>query len=200
MAKQKPDRVFIIHGWGGRPEEDWLPWLKDQLELNGFEVVVPAMPDSMEPHIWTWVPKLKELVGTPDERTFFVGHSMGTQTILRYLESLPEKIKVGGVVLVAGFIHLTDNILETEKDKKIAKPWLEKDLDWKKILSHTKSFVTIFSDDDPFVPLEDSETFMENLNAEVIIERKKGHMSMNENIYEFPEVLEAVMNMSSWDK
>jgi len=28
-------RVFIIHGWGGNPEEGWLPWLKKELEAKG---------------------------------------------------------------------------------------------------------------------------------------------------------------------
>ena len=36
-------RVFIIHGWGGYPEEGWLPWLKKELEKNGFKVFVPAI-------------------------------------------------------------------------------------------------------------------------------------------------------------
>ena len=24
-------RVFIIHGWGGKPDEHWLPWLEEEL-------------------------------------------------------------------------------------------------------------------------------------------------------------------------
>ncbi len=40
MAK----RAFIIHGWGGKPDEHWLPWLAGELEKNGFDVIVPAIP------------------------------------------------------------------------------------------------------------------------------------------------------------
>ena len=25
-------RAFIIHGWGGHPEERWYPWAKNELE------------------------------------------------------------------------------------------------------------------------------------------------------------------------
>jgi len=35
MRKNK--RVFIVHGWGGHPEEGWFPWLKKELERRGFE-------------------------------------------------------------------------------------------------------------------------------------------------------------------
>ena len=190
-------KVFIVHGWGGTPEEDWLPWLKTQLEEKGFTVFVPQMPDTMRPQIETWVPHLKKLVGKPNKNTFFVGHSMGCQTILRYLQSLPENSEVGGAILVAGFVHLTDQILETEDDKEIAKPWLTTPLLWDKILEHTRHIITIFSDDDPFVPLRDSTIFMKKLGAEVIIEKGKGHISMNEGIYDLPVVLNALLRMAS---
>src|SRR3989338_169649 len=96
-------RVFIVHGWGGHPEEGWFPWLKKELEAKGFKVFVPQLPDAENPRIQKWVPKLAETVGVPDEETYFVGHSMGCQTIARYLESLPAEIKIGGAIFVAGF-------------------------------------------------------------------------------------------------
>lgn len=48
-------RAFIIHGWDGYPDEGWFPWLKTELEKNGFQVHVPAMPKSAEPKIEAWV-------------------------------------------------------------------------------------------------------------------------------------------------
>lgn len=96
-------RVFIIHGWDGYPEEGWFPWLKKELEAKSFTVFVPQLPKPDEPRIDNWVPELRKVVGNPDEQTYFVGHSMGCQTIARYLETLPEGVKVGGAVFVAGF-------------------------------------------------------------------------------------------------
>jgi esterase/lipase len=37
-------KVFIIHGVGGYPEENWFPWLKAELENRGHEVHVPQFP------------------------------------------------------------------------------------------------------------------------------------------------------------
>ena len=51
-------RVFIIHGWGDKPGDHWMPWLKDQLELNGFSVAAPQMPNTEAPVIGEWVPRL----------------------------------------------------------------------------------------------------------------------------------------------
>ena len=77
-------RVFIVHGWGAYPQDDWIPWLKGQLEDKGCEVYNPSMPDTEHPQIETWLSFLANLVGDVDENTYFVGHSIGCQTILRY--------------------------------------------------------------------------------------------------------------------
>jgi len=183
-------RVFIIHGWDGYPEEGIFPWLKSELEARGIEVHNPAMPDPLNPRIDVWPPFLKKQIGKPNEKTFLVGHSMGAQTILRYLESLEEGQKIGGVVFLAGFVHLSDEAYESEDDSGIAKPWLETPLDWKKIKSHANKFAAIFSDNDPFVPLSDSKIFKKELGAEIFVVHGWEHFSGSEGIKKLPIVLE----------
>jgi uncharacterized protein len=187
-------RVFIIHGWGGYPEEGWFPWLKEELEKNNFEVFVPEMPNSEEPEINSWVNNLSEQVGQADENTFFVGHSIGCQTILRYLETLNPEIKVGKIIFVAGWVNLLPVAIEEESAEEIAQPWLKTPLNWEKIKLHSDNFVTIFSNDDLFVPESDAEIFKGKLNAKIIIENKKGHFSGEDGIKELPVVLNELLN------
>ncbi len=78
-------RVFIIHGWEGSPQGDWFPWLKKELETKSFVVEVPIMPDTMHPTLEGWLGHLKKITGEPNENTYFIGHSLGVITILRYL-------------------------------------------------------------------------------------------------------------------
>lgn len=170
--------------------------MKTELEKNGCTVYVPEMPDPLHPKIDTWVAFLKEQVGVPDERTFFVGHSIGCQTILRFLETLPENVSVGGAVLLAPWIHLTDEAYETEEDSEIAKPWLQTLIQWDKIKSHSNKFIAIFSDDDPFVPLTDSKIFEEKLGTQTVIEHDKEHFSGSSGIKELPSLLDAVLKLS----
>jgi len=129
-------RVFIIHGWDGYPEENWFPWLRAELEKRGFEVHVPQLPDAGNPRIQNWVPAVAKVVGKPDRDTYFVGHSMGCQTIARYLESLPDKTKVGGAVFVAGFFKRLTNLEADEEVRETAKSWLETPIDLGKIKQH----------------------------------------------------------------
>ena len=181
-------RAFLIHGWEGYPEEGWRPWLKKELESRGFVVIVPAMPDTKNPSMDKWVPYLAEFVDIPTENDYFVGHSLGCVTILRYLEGLKEGDKIGGVVLVAGF---TDDLGYKELSSFFVKP-----INFSKINKHCKSFVAINSDNDPYVPLSHGDIFKEKFGAKLIIAHNMKHFSGDDNILELPSALEAVLEIS----
>ncbi len=189
-------RVFIIHGWGGYPEEGWLPWLKKELENKGFKVFVPEMPNTDEPKIETWVNFLSKLVKTADKDTYFVGHSVGCQTILRYLEKI--NLKVGGAILVAPWMHLDEKTIEEEGEevKEIAKPWMEISINFNKVKNNCNKFVCIFSNDDCYVPISDSKIFKKELDAEIIVENKKGHFTEDDGIKELQIALYKLLEIS----
>jgi len=179
-------KAVLIHGWDGRPEEGWFPWLKEELEKLNFEVIVPFMPNPAIPRVEEWVDKVREAAGKIDKDTYFIGHSIGCQAILRYLETVEKKI--GGAVFVAGWFELSN--LKTKEEKEIAQQWIEEPIDFKGIRNRTKNFSAIFSDDDLFVPLEkNKKIFKKELNANIIIEHNQGHFSGSEGITEVPSVI-----------
>jgi len=181
-------RVFIIHGWGGSPDEPLYKWLKSELEKKSFEVVIPEMPDSEKPVIEAWVSKLEEIVEAPDKDMILVGHSIGCRTILRYLEKLYPISKVGGVVFIAPWLTLSN--LESEEEWRVADPWLNTPIKETDIIKHTSKITAIFSDNDPYVPSENIELFKKRFNAEIIIEHEKGHFIAKDGV----EKLESALN------
>ena len=189
-------RVFIIHGLGGYPEEGWFPWLKKELEDRSFDVFVPQLPEPDEPRVHTWVSAINETVCVPDERTYFVGHSIGCQAIARYLETLPAGKKVGGVVFVAGFFKVLSNIGDNETMKSVAKEWLEAPLSLEKVHTHFDKSTAIFSDDDPYVPLDNQEEYRGVLRSKVIIEKNMGHFSGTTGTFELPVCLDALLEIA----
>ncbi len=181
-------RAFVIHGWGGNPDEPMLAFCAHELSKRGFEVHTPEMPHPDEPTIDDWVNALSDEVGIPDENTYFVGHSVGCQTVLRYLESIPEQTHVGEVLLIAPWMILSVENLAEDESPDIAKPWMETPIDFKKVISHAKEFTAIFSDNDPFVPLLPNETLLkENLQANIIVLHDKGHFTEDDGVTEIPE-------------
>lgn len=186
-------RVFIIHGWGGNPEEIWFPWLKGQLEARGFLVTAPALPDTDEPGIDAWVGAVEAAVGTPDEDTYFVGHSLGCQTIMRYL-AIPDR-KVGGAVFVAGCFSITGL---TPDERMTIKPWEDTPIVFSSVRENLPRSIAIFSDNDPFVPLDENvRGFTTALHPEIIIEKGRGHYNAGSGTYELPSALEAILKMAA---
>jgi len=189
-------RVFVIHGWEGYPEKGWYPWLKGELTKEGFWVDVPEMSETDAPIIEKWVGLLAEKVGKADENLVLVGHSIGCQTIWRYLETLAEGEKIAGAVMVAPWTRLKPAALEDEESSAVAKPWLETPIDWEKVKKHCPKFVVILSNDDPYVYLGDRKFFKEKLGAKVIVEHNMKHFSGEDGINELPVARDAVLEIS----
>lgn len=183
-------RAFIIYGWGGSPKEPLHRWLKLKLEERGFEVTVPQMPNSEIPVIKNWVLKLNETVKEPDKETILIGHSIGCQAILRYLEKLHSDAKVGKVILIAPWFTLTN--LKTKEEWEIAKPWLETKIKETDVLKHTQEIVAIFSDNDPYVSLDNAELFKKRFGAKIILEKNKGHFTEDDGVKEIFSVSEII--------
>jgi len=179
-------KAYLIHGWGGNPQNCWFPWLTHVLENMGYEVVVPFMPKTDAPTIEGWVGKLKRLVEAGEDN-ILIGHSIGCQAILRYLESVEGQF--GGVYLVAGWVRLKG--IE-EEEKAIAKPWLSTPLHWEQIKEKAKRFVAFFSTSDPFVHVSDSEVFSEQLDAKIMIDEDLGHYDDEAGITEMPQLLDEI--------
>jgi len=190
-------RVFIVHGWEGHTEEHWFPWLKKELETKEFEVFIPQLPDTDNPRIDNWIPKLSQVVGLADENTYFVGHSMGCQAIIRYLETLPEGVKVGGAVFVAGFLKRVNTSKYNQKIQEMFKHWLvDNPINFKKVRSHLSQSAAIFSDNDKWVPLDNQDDFRDQLGSEIVIEHQKGHFCESDGVIKLLVVLEGVLNFA----
>ncbi len=180
-------RVFLIHGWEGRPDNHWFPWLSLELKARGFEVNALPMPDTDKPKVNKWISTIKDAVHKPNENTFFVGHSLGCIATLRYLEILPKGAEIGGCVFVAGF---SGNLNIPEISEFYFMP-----IDMEKAKSHCSKFVTIFSDNDKYVPLERSLEFQKTLVAKAILERGRGHFTKSEAVTALPSVFKSLMEM-----
>ena len=169
--------LFIIHGWDGNPKEILHQLLRDKFFKEGFEVHIPNMPNPDKPKIDSWVNKLKEIVKNPDKDTYFIWHSIGSQAVLRYLETLNSKI--AKVILIAPWMHLDRNTIKEEGEEviEIAKPWMETPIKWERVMVVAKDFLCVFSDNDPYVPLSEKDLFKKKLGAKITIENNMGHFT-----------------------
>jgi hypothetical protein len=188
-------RVIIVHRWSGTPTSDWYPWLKSELEIRGCEVSVPVMGDTEEPTIEEWVGNLSKAVGESDRNVIIVCHSIGAQTVWRYLERLDGK-QVRGVVAVAPWFHLED--LEDKGVEAIAHPWLDTPIDFGSVRRKVQNVTAFFSNNDPYGVSEkmDGIVLKEKLGAELCVIKGAGHFTEDDGYTKFPEVLDAVTRIA----
>lgn len=183
-------KVFLVHGWEGNPNNSFFPWLKRELEDRDYEVESLSMPDPDNPRMESWIPHLEQAVGTPTEEVIVVGHSMGGATALRFLERLPEGVKIDKAVLVAPAVDIINGL--TDEEAEFISPWLKPYND-NKIAGSANKIIGIFSDNDEFIPLSSADYIKEHFGAETVIDHEMGHYSDENNVTEAPSVLKAII-------
>lgn len=175
--------VFIFHGIYGHPGENWFPWMKEELEKRGCEVVVPKFPTPENQNPTTW----DEVMKPYEEKlngAIIVGHSLGTPYALHVLETH----SVAALCSVAGFCSLPEN-----EFAPLMASFFEKEFYWNAIRRNCPSFIIFHSDNDPYVPFEKAEELLKQLHSEIIKVSGAGHFNAAAGYTTFPLLLEKVI-------
>jgi uncharacterized protein len=156
--------VVIVpgNGCGNIRDANWYGWLYETLsarseELGLSEVVCDNMPDPFQARASHWLPFMEEILKI-DEHTIAVGHSSGSEALMRYAESN----KIGVVILVSAC--WSDLGIKSERLSGYypradgTNPW-RFDL----MLSNCSTWHQFHSDDDPFISVEEAERVREGL-------------------------------------
>jgi predicted alpha/beta hydrolase family esterase len=175
--------IFIIHGVGGHPEENWFPWLKKELEKLGHNVIVPQFPTPENQTLQNWLNVLEKHKKYITPATIFIGHSLGVPFILNVV----EKYHIAAAFLVAGFAGKAGN-----KFDESMKTFAQKPFDWKQIQNNCKKFVIFHSDNDHYVELSKAEELAKNLNTKVTLVKGAGHFNAAAGYNSFDLLLEKI--------
>lgn len=181
-------KIYLVHCWGGTSNDGWYPWIDKCLSDTNTKVIRFDMPNTSSPVIKEWLDKLDSVIDNLDENTYFIGHSIGCQAIMRYLET-KEITKIGGILFITPWFDLLKKAVEDEESYNTAYPWINNQIDFEKVKKFTSNINCIFSDDDYFVSLDQEKEFKNKLNAETCIVKNKGHISQDDNVFELKEIL-----------
>lgn len=163
-----------------------------------MDVHIPLMPSPRSPSIQGWVSHIEQLVGTCDAQTYFVGHSLGAQAILRYLATLPEGVQAGGLVSVGGFKTLGSSTLRKIVAHIVMGSWLRTPFSWGEASQHCRSITALFSPDDIWVTPDNIVSFKKDLNAVVRVLPGHGHFTSYEHLVALPEVATELLKMANF--
>ncbi len=181
--------AFIIHGAYGNPEENWITWLKQELENIGIATIVPKFPTPEGQNLENWMKAFEPFKKQLNHESIIIGHSIGVAFILRVLESIDVKIKAA--FLVAGFLKgIGDAELDAMNETFYGKPF-----DWKKIRKNCREFVCYSSDNDPFVPLWQGQEVADGVGVEISLVKGAGHFNTKAGYTKFPLLLERIRSL-----
>ncbi|MDP2812769.1 MAG: alpha/beta hydrolase [bacterium] len=171
--------IIIVHGAYGNPEENWIPWLKLELEKLGCNVIAPKFPTPEGQSLENWFKVFREFHYLLTADTIVVGHSLGPAFLLKVIENLDLSIR--SAFFVAGFIsHLGLNEFD-----EINVSFYNKKFDWKKIKKNCNNFHLYYSDNDPYVPVEKSYEIAKNLRIEPKLVAGAGHFNSKSGYTKF---------------
>ncbi len=174
--------VFIVHGSFGDSREHYIPWLKQNLEKNGFEVIAPNFPIGIGKQSYAaWAKVLNKYANKINGDTIFVGRSIGPIFIVKYL--LEHKLKIKALFSISGF-NCFINVPDYDAVNKTF------------FLDEIKGFeylcplrVCYISKNDPYVPYYLLDMFTKNIKAKTILKADAGHFNTETGYATFPELL-----------
>lgn len=180
--------IFIIHGTAGHPQENWFPWLSEELTKLGHRVIVPQFPTPENQTPETWFSVFEKYKNDFNEETILVAHSLGGAFALRILEKFDKKIKA--TFLVAAPIGIRP-IKNWDGDQ----PFIGKPFNWTKIKQNSKKITIFHSEDDQMISVGNGIELAKNLDAELIILSNAGHFNAKAGYVKFQLLLEKIKNI-----
>ena len=182
--------IFIFHGTEGYPEENWFPWLKQELEQRGYKIFVPQFlsPPIVPAKIAEWFDVFKSYEQNIDENSILIGHSLGGIFLLRELEKLTHPIKAAFFV---GTPIGVRPILNYDRDSAFS----GFDFDWEEIKKKAQKFVVFQSDDDPYVGLDNGKELAKNLGVELSFVPNAGHFNKKAGYLKFDLLKDKVLQI-----
>jgi predicted alpha/beta hydrolase family esterase len=178
--------IVIVHGTEGNPEENWFPWLADEVRRRGHRATVPSFPTPEGQQLDRWLAVLDEKVGNLTPDTVLVGHSLGVGFLLRALER--SDTQVAATFFVSGFV----GELGLDAFDPLNAPFFENEFDWDRIRESSKVFRTYMGSDDPYVPRTKGEELAGHLGIPLTVIDGGGHLNTGAGFTTFEQLLDDI--------
>lgn len=184
MSNPEISEVIIIPGGHATPEDNWYPEaeysLQQRIGARSIKLAIAEMPSELQADKWLSYMQTQLALG---EHSIVVGHSSGAVAAMRYAEKSP----LGGTVLVAAH-HTHCGYFEEKRSGFFP----DRGWDWDVIkVNNRRKIVQFGSNNDPFIPYEETEYIRGQLGTEYREIPNRGHFAG----FAFPELPEVIEEM-----
>jgi len=191
-------KALILHWWEGTSKSHWLPWLWEELKSQGYEVIIPDLPNTEYPVVEDQVDFLKKLSLWKREYPkgegleLIVAHSLGCQVWLKYIEE--EKLNWLTVLFIApSYNYLADELWDDRLDDAFftMSNAFNVDYNFRHLNKLLNRFTVMLSDDDPYINSFNAKQFYGQLDKIQFVDIQwKWHFNTVAWISQLPEAIE----------
>ncbi len=176
-------KIILIHGYTSSPKKKKYQIISQELDNLAVDYSIPAFPGGDYPHTREWLEIIDKEVKSSTKPVVLVSHSLGTRTVLLYLDKFEEKVDT--VILIAAF----NNNVEENRKRKDGNyvDFFDYPLDIEKIKKLANKFIVVHSKDDNSIDYQQGVEISKELGAELITYENMGHFSGEERAEENAE-------------
>jgi len=170
-------KAIILHAWYSKPQDNWYPWLKEELEKKGYKVHLSELP-TMNSDLPDMELLLSEIGKIVDEETILVGHSLTCLLAMR----LAERRKFKKMVLVAGWDF--DDLTPEHR------LFWKKKIDHQTIRKNVQEINVVHSDNDPYFTSYQAQEMSKRFGGNFTLIKGAGHFTKKGGVEKIPQILE----------
>ncbi len=182
-------KALILHGWWGKSDENWLPWLEVELSSQNYDVYIPSLSNPDYPILTEQLEDVSDIELKSGD--MIVGHSLWCQLAMQIVEQ--RKLEWIKIILVAPtYNNLTDELWE-----KMLGDSYQTLFDYTNAINNfwqlnklENSYTIFLSDDDPYINSFTAKEYYKPLdNLEIVEFSWKWHFNTAAGISNLPEIL-----------
>lgn len=213
MNRQTKSNVIILHGWTNGDisdiseylpdnEQNWMGWLKKELEERGYQVTNPFIRYGYRSDYSEWKKELEKLNLDINENTILVGWSSGGAFWVRWLSETKQKVKKLILIAPAKVVGNSENVLKPLWDQHARGEGPEYKAKWDSFhnfkcdptIKDQVESITIFISNDADWLVESARLYTKELDADLIEIKNQGHFTNDKRPSpEFPEILNVIL-------
>lgn len=179
-------KILLLHGYNGFPEV--FNWIKEELEKNGYKVIMPNFPVQKEVRYNIWKEQLDKIKEELNGELIVVVHSIGNPFLIKYLKEFNLNIKL--YIGMAGFSDIFEtNNPDLNAAIKNMVPNIEEMNNFKLII---KNRICIYSDNDHIIPIEILKKHVNNIDGIDYFISNIGHMGKKSGLTTLPEIVNII--------
>nr|MDD3720001.1 alpha/beta hydrolase [Candidatus Gracilibacteria bacterium] len=183
--------ALLLHGWGGKSNENWFTWLQKELNRKYLDVYTPNLPNTNNPILEEQLDYLTVYSSDFNEGGYIISHSLGGQLAMKFIEE--NQIKNSIIIMVApSYPGLTSDLGEKVfgDNYKYLENYFNTKLDFDYINTLNNNYYILLSDNDPFINQEKAKKYYKQLKKVEFIEfQNMGHFNSQDGVFRLDEIL-----------